>query len=129
MATTEVPLNIRRQLRSLCTRHGLLRGEKPPPDPQPFTPLSPEDAERLIRCFLEGFFGRTAVLQPDKSYVTREDRQVVSIHPSSALYQVALKREAIMFLESVFTTKNYVKKVTAVQEAWVEEAVKRATQW
>ncbi|KAF4819437.1 putative ATP-dependent RNA helicase prh1 [Colletotrichum tropicale] len=113
-------LNIRKQLRSLCLKEGLL-SEAPPPDPQPFTPLAPEQAEALLKCFLRGFVSKTAVLAPDASYVTSQGKHIVAIHPSSVLH--GQKREAIMFLEHVFTQKNYAKKVSVIQANWIVEAL------
>ncbi|KAL2022762.1 hypothetical protein VTK56DRAFT_4578 [Thermocarpiscus australiensis] len=112
-------LNIRKQLRGLCAREGML--EQPPPDPQPFTPTSPERAAVILKCFLKGFALKTAILAPDSSYVTSHGKHVVAIHPSSVLH--GQKKEAIMFLEHVYTQKNYAKKVSAIQAAWIAEAL------
>ncbi|KAK1754919.1 P-loop containing nucleoside triphosphate hydrolase protein [Echria macrotheca] len=112
-------LNIRKQLRALCERHGLLK-EPAPADPQPFVPTSPERAEQIVRCFLRGFALKTALLAPDLSYVTSAGKHVVAIHPSSVLH--GQKKEAIMFLEHVYTQKNYAKKVSVVQAEWVAQA-------
>lgn len=113
-------LNIRRQLRTQCVKTKILR-EAPPVDPQPYVPLSPERAETVLRCFLRGFALKTAMLAPDASYVTVQGKHVVAIHPASVLH--GQKREAIMFLEHVYTNKNYAKKVSAIQAAWVAEAL------
>lgn len=113
-------LNIRKQLRGLCFKEKML-GELPPQDPQPFTPTSPERAEVILQCFLAGFAMKTALLAPDASYVTSLGKHVVAIHPSSVLH--GQKKEAIMFLEHVFTTKNYAKKVSVVQANWIHEAM------
>ncbi|KAI0136673.1 P-loop containing nucleoside triphosphate hydrolase protein [Xylariales sp. AK1849] len=113
-------LNIRNQLRSLCLKEKMLH-EKPPPDPQPFVPMSPERAEALLKCFMKGFVTKCAMLAPDGSYVTTQGKHVVAIHPSSVLH--GQKKEAIMFLEHVFTLKNYAKKVSAVQADWIVEAL------
>jgi ATP-dependent RNA helicase DHR2 len=113
-------LNIRRQLRGICAREKLL-AETPPLDPQPFVPMSPERADALLRCFMRGFATKTALLAPDSSYVTVQGKHVVSVHPSSVLH--GHKKEAIMFLEHVFTQKNYAKKVSAIQADWIVEAM------
>ncbi|EEY18679.1 pre-mRNA-splicing factor ATP-dependent RNA helicase PRP43 [Verticillium alfalfae VaMs.102] len=113
-------MNIRRQLRALCLKENLL-AEAPPPDPQPFVPLAPERAESLLKCFLRGFVSKTAVLAPDASYVTSQGKHVVAIHPASVLH--GQKREAIMFLEHVYTQKNYAKKVSVIQANWIIEAL------
>lgn len=115
-------LNIRRQLRGMCLKEKLL-SEMPAPDPQPFIPLSPEKAEAVIKCFLKGFAMRTAMLAPDGSFVTVHGKHVVAIHPSSVMH--GQKKEAIMFLEHVYTNKNYAKKVSAIQAAWIAEALGR----
>ncbi|CAH0047893.1 unnamed protein product [Clonostachys solani] len=113
-------LNIRRQLRGICLKEGLL-SEAPPQDPQPFVPLAPEQAEMVIKCFLKGFALKTAMLAPDASYITVQGKHVVAIHPASVLH--GQKKEAIMFLEHVYTNKNYAKKVSAIQAAWIAEAL------
>ncbi|XXG93859.1 Salivary acidic proline-rich phosphoprotein 1/2 [Hypoxylon texense] len=118
--TMRQALNIRKQLRGICLREKML-AEAPPPDPQPFVPLSPERAAQLLRCFLRGFGTKCALLAPDSSYVTIQGKHVVAIHPSSALH--GQKRECIMFLEHVFTQRSYVKKVSAIQADWIVEAM------
>jgi ATP-dependent RNA helicase DHR2 len=112
-------LNIRKQLRGLCVRHNMM--EQPPADPQPFMPISPEKAALIIQCFLRGFALKTAILAPDNSYITAHGKHVVAIHPASVLH--GQKKEAIMFLEHVYTQKNYAKKVSAIQATWIADAL------
>ena len=112
-------LNIRKQLRGLCVREKMM--EQPPADPQPFMPTSPEQAAVILQCFLKGFALKTAILAPDSSYVTAHGKHVVAIHPSSVVH--GQKKEAIMFLEHVYTQKNYAKKVSIIQAAWIAEAL------
>ncbi len=112
-------LNIRKQLWGLCVREKMM--EQPPPDPQPFMPTSPELAAVILQCFLKGFALKTAILAPDSSYVTAHGKHVVAIHPSSVVH--GQKKEAIMFLEHVYTQKNYAKKVSIIQAAWIAEAL------
>ncbi|KAM4059340.1 helicase associated (HA2) domain-containing protein [Hirsutella rhossiliensis] len=113
-------LNIRRQLRGMCLKEELIP-EAPPPDPQPFTPMDPERADVILKCFMRGFATKTAMLAPDGSYVTIQGKHVVAIHPASVLH--GQKKEAIMFLEHVFTNKNYAKKVSAICADWIVEAL------
>ncbi|KAI0117327.1 P-loop containing nucleoside triphosphate hydrolase protein [Daldinia grandis] len=113
-------LNIRKQLRGICLKEKLFT-ETPPPDPQPFVPMSPERATLLLKCFMKGFGTKCALLAPDSSYVTIQGKHVVAIHPSSVLH--GQKREAIMFLEHVFTQRSYVKKVSTVQADWIVEVM------
>ncbi|KAL2263404.1 hypothetical protein VTK26DRAFT_6946 [Humicola hyalothermophila] len=119
MRNMKQALNIRKQLRALCVRQGMM--EQPPPDPQPFRPTSPEQAEAILKCFLKGFALKSAILAPDSSYVTSHGKHVVAIHPSSVLH--GQKKEAIMFLEHVYTVKNYAKKVSAIQAVWIAETL------
>lgn len=116
-------MSVRRQLQDNCVKWNML-AEKPPPDPQPFVPISAERAEILLKCFLKAFAMKTASLQPDGSYCTTVGKHVVAIHPSSVLY--GKKVEAIMFLEHVYTQKNYAKKVSAIQMNWIAEALETA---
>jgi ATP-dependent RNA helicase DHR2 len=115
-------MNIRRQLRGLCLKEKLL-SEPLLPDPQPFTPISPERAEVVLRCFLQGYALKTAMLAPDASYVTVYGKHVVAIHPASVLH--GQKKEAVMFLDHVYTNKNYAKRVSAIRATWIEEALQR----
>lgn len=110
----------RKQLRQLAVSHGLI-DSLPPPDPQPFEPATPERAEWLIKSFLRAFADRTATLAPDGTYVTTKGKNVVSIHPQSSLW--GRKVEAIMYLENVFSSRNWAKRVSAVQADWVGEAL------
>lgn len=112
-------ISIRKQLRGLCVRQGMM--EQPAADPQPFRPASPELAGVILRCFLKGFALKTAILVPDGSYVTSHGKHVVATHPASVLH--GQKKEAIMFLEYVYTQKNYAKKVSAIQAVWIAEAL------
>ncbi|KHN98581.1 Helicase-associated domain protein [Metarhizium album ARSEF 1941] len=122
MRNMKQALNIRRQLRGICLKERIL-SESPLPDPQLYTPLSPERAEAVLRCFLRGYALKTAMLAPDASYVTVYGKHVVATHPASVLH--GQKKEAIMFLDHVYTNKNYVKKVSAIRATWIEEALQR----
>lgn len=116
----KMAMNIRKQLRQMCLQAKLL-AEAPPADPQPFEPITPERAEVLLKAFLKAFATKTAVLAPDASYLTTQGRNTISIHPSSVLH--GRKVEAIMFLDHVFTAKNYAKKVSAIQADWIFESL------
>ncbi|KAK4201767.1 P-loop containing nucleoside triphosphate hydrolase protein [Triangularia verruculosa] len=115
-------MNIRKQLRGLCVKQKMM--EQPPADPQPFYPVNPEKAATILKCFLKGFALKTAILAPDNSYVTAHGKHVVAVHPASVLH--GQKKEAIMFLEHVYTQKNYAKKVSAIEAQWIVEAMERS---
>ncbi|PVH88629.1 P-loop containing nucleoside triphosphate hydrolase protein [Cadophora sp. DSE1049] len=116
----KMALQIRQQLRQICRQQKLLSAA-PPTDSEPYEPLSPERVVLLLKTFLTAFAAKTALLAPDGSYVMAVGRNPIAVHPSSVLFGQK-KSEAIMFLEHVFTTKNYAKKVSPVQANWIEEA-------
>ena len=113
-------MQIRKQLRHICHAEKLLL-KLPPPDPQPLTPLTPDDTCRLLKIMLSAFSMNTAILAPDNSYRTTQGKNIIMIHPSSVLY--GRKLEAIMFMEHVFTAKNYAKCVSAIEVPWIMEAL------
>ena len=119
LRTMHQALKIRKQLRHLCKDMCML--DDIPRDPQPFAPATPHRAEVLLKCFLTGFAFKTALLAPDKSYVTVQGRHHVAIHPSSVLR--GEKKEAIMYMEHIVTTKSYVKKVSAIHAQWALDAL------
>lgn len=115
----KMAMAIRRQLRQICFQQKLL-AELPPPDPQPVEEILPERAEVILKTFLKAFATRTAVLGASGYFTTQGHHEIV-IHPSSVLY--GKKVEAIMFLDNVYTAKNYAKKVSAIQANWIVEAL------
>jgi ATP-dependent RNA helicase DHR2 len=115
----KMAMSIRRQLRQICFQQKLL-DELPPPDPQPVEEISSDRAEVLLKTFLKAFATRTAVLSAS-GYLTTQGHHEIVIHPSSVLY--GKKVEAIMFLDNVYTAKNYAKKVSAIQANWIVDAL------
>ena len=77
--------------------------------------------DRILKAFLTGFLGSTALLMPDGTYKTVMGKQTVAIHPSSVLF--GRKVEAIMYNEFVFTQKTYARGVSTVQMNWVSDAL------
>ncbi|CAO3645325.1 unnamed protein product [Cunninghamella blakesleeana] len=75
------------------------------------------DTDQILKCFLTGFFQNTALLQPDGSYKSITGNQTVKIHPGSAMFGKSV--EGIMYNELVFTTKHYVRSVSAIQSVWL----------
>ncbi|ELR08198.1 hypothetical protein GMDG_03009 [Pseudogymnoascus destructans 20631-21] len=121
----ETGMSVRRQLRSACVSAGLVSStdiaELDDAAEGEFIPMSEEAGEELLRCFLKAFVGRTAVLGADGAYRTVRGKHVVVVHPSSVMF--GRKREAVMFLEHVFTNKNYAKKCSGVQADWIAEVL------
>ncbi|KAF9112477.1 putative ATP-dependent RNA helicase dhr2 [Mortierella sp. AM989] len=102
-------MDVRKQLIQFCERSGM--------DPKK---SCGHDLEIALKCFLAGFFQNTALLQPDGTYKSIIGGQTVSVHPSSSLF--GKKREAIMYNELVFTTKHYIRGVSALESAWLSQA-------
>ncbi|CCG82017.1 ATP-dependent RNA helicase DHX8 [Taphrina deformans PYCC 5710] len=75
--------------------------------------------EHILRAFLTGFVSHTAFLSPDGSYRTTTGNSAVSIHPSSVLY--GQKVEAIVYHESIFTTRLWVRGVSRIESQWVRD--------
>ncbi|KAG0056730.1 putative ATP-dependent RNA helicase dhr2 [Gryganskiella cystojenkinii] len=109
-------LDVKKQLIQFCERSC---------SPSSSFPIDPKkscghDYEIVLKCFLAGFFQNTALLQPDSTYKSIVGGLTVSIHPSSTLF--GKKREAIMYNELVFTTKHYIRGVSALESAWLPQA-------
>jgi ATP-dependent RNA helicase DHR2 len=118
----EQAFNVRRQLLQLCVQQKLLTKEAvAEAKDSEFAPLDPERAETLIKCFLRAYASKTATIQTDGRYQMVKGKHIISVHPSSVLH--GKRREAIMFLEHVYTQKNYAKRVTSIQADWIDEAL------
>ncbi|KAG0287617.1 putative ATP-dependent RNA helicase dhr2 [Linnemannia gamsii] len=102
-------LDVRKQLIQFAERSGM--------DPKK---TCGHDLEIVLKCFLAGFFQNTALLQPDGTYKSILGGLTVSVHPSSSLF--GKKREAIMYDELVFTTKHFVRGVSALESNWLSQA-------
>lgn len=137
-------VDIRKQLRQYCTTLAPpeYRKQLYPRDDEVDEHIAPDKAERVLRCFLKGYFANTARLVPDGTYRTvMNTTQTVAVHPQSILFsgfsgntmggretgggelkEQRRKFEAIMYHEWVFTTKPYARCVSAVQLDWVMDA-------
>jgi ATP-dependent RNA helicase DHR2 len=118
----DTAFSVRRQLRQACIQAKLVaKTDVSEADEKEFVPLAPERAEALLKCFLTAFVGKTAMLDKDGMYKTTIGRHTVMVHPSSVMH--GKKKEAIMYLEHVFTNKNYAKKCSGVQMDWIAEVM------
>lgn len=120
-------MDVRRQLRGQCVMQGLLaasagNGNGDGNDGvEDNAPLTPEQADEVLKHFLAGFASNVALLRPDGSYKTVEGNQTVAIHPGSVMF--GRKVEAIVYDELVFTSKCYARGVSAVRVAWWQDVV------
>lgn len=121
-------MDVRRQLRGQCVVQGLLgasavngagNGNGDGAEDNP--PLTPEQADEVLKHFLSGFASNVALLRPDGSYKTVEGNQTVAIHPGSVMF--GRKVEAVVYDELVFTSKCYARGVSAIRVAWWQDVV------
>ena len=74
---------------------------------------------KVQKAICSGFFRNVAKRDPQEGYRTLVDSQVVFVHPSSAIYQ--RQPEWLVYHELVFTTKEYMREVCAVDAKWLVE--------
>lgn len=79
------------------------------------------DVESILKSFLRGFISNTAIGMPDRSYRTVTNGNLISIHPSSLLF--GKKKDAVMYIEFVYTVKGYARNVSAIKLEWLHEVV------
>ena len=101
-------MDIRQQLESFCKELGM--------DPNL---SSGNNYSPVIKSITAGFFKNIAIKQLDGSYKTLGSRELVSIHPSSVLFQT--KQECILFSEWVKTSKSYLRNCSVVEPSWLSE--------
>ncbi|KAK9479490.1 P-loop containing nucleoside triphosphate hydrolase protein [Lipomyces japonicus] len=81
--------------------------------------FAPSDLfDEIVKCFLKGFVGNTALSMPDRTFRTISSGQTINIHPSSCVF--GKKVEAIMYTEYIFTTKAYARMVSPIQLEWLQ---------
>lgn len=74
---------------------------------------------KVQKAICSGFFRNTAKRDPQDGYRTLVDSQIVYVHPSSAIYQ--RQPEWLVYHELVFTTKEYMREVCAIDPKWLVE--------
>lgn len=79
------------------------------------------DVDSILKSFLSGFISNTAIGMPDRSYRTVTNGNLISIHPSSLLF--GKKKDAIMYIEFVYTIKGYARNASAIKLEWLQEVV------
>lgn len=101
-------VQIRNQLNELCVRDSIV-------------PKScGSDFIAIRRALSAGIFLNSAERQPDGSYRTLFQKQMVHIHPSSVLFNQ--KPAFVVFHELVQTSRCYMRDVTVVDPKWLIEA-------
>ena len=78
-----------------------------------------KNTTKVQKAICSGFFRNVAKRDPQDGYRTLVDNQVVYVHPSSAIYQH--QPEWLVYHELVFTTKEYMREVCAIDAKWLVE--------
>ncbi|XP_041096943.1 ATP-dependent RNA helicase DHX33 isoform X2 [Polyodon spathula] len=99
---------VRSQLRETCVKLGMAMES------------SRTDTANIRRCLAHGLFMNAAELQPDGSYCALHTHQLVSIHPSSVLFQG--KPAYVVFNELLHTSKCYMRDLCLVDPDWLHDA-------
>ena len=99
--------DIRKQLLMIMERYGLR------------VQSAQGDTAKIRKSIAAGFFAHTARKNSKEGYRTLIDNHQVYIHPSSSLFNRA--PEWVVYHELVFTTKEYMREVIAVDPKWLLE--------
>ena len=107
MRTLKRAQDIRKQLLAVMDRHRLVVVS---------AGHNNSNTDPIRKAICSAFFANVAKQDPSQqgAYRTLVDNQQVSIHPSSALFHRQDNPEWIVYHESVQTSKEYVRQVTAI---------------
>ncbi|KAK6587652.1 hypothetical protein RS030_81385 [Cryptosporidium xiaoi] len=74
---------------------------------------NPNELELIKKPIAAGFFSQSARMNKGGNYTTIKWRQSVDIHPSSTLFN--LKPLAVVYVELVLTSKEYMRNLTEIK--------------
>ncbi|ORE19483.1 P-loop containing nucleoside triphosphate hydrolase protein [Rhizopus microsporus] len=81
---------------------------------------------KVCKALVSGYFRNAAKKDPQEGYKTLLEGTPVYIHPSSALFnkgpECANIKHRVIYHEIVFTSKEYMREVTAIDPKWLTEA-------
>lgn len=80
---------------------------------------SSSDSNDIRKTITAGFFYHTARLGKGGQYKTVKHQQTVMIHPNSSLFET--QPRWIIYHELVFTTKEYMRQVSEIENSWLLE--------
>lgn len=78
-----------------------------------------KNSVKVQKALCSGYFRAVCKRDPQDGYRTLVDNQIVYIHPSSAVYQK--QPEWLIYHELLFTTKEYMREVCAIDPKWLVE--------
>jgi hypothetical protein len=125
-----VTWQVRTQLVESCTRQGLLAdghaaaeaaaaAEQQQRAAMGLPLVEHETGIRVRRCLTAAFFGNAAQRQPSGEYLALSSREVVAIHPSSALF--TRRAACVLFHELLYTARLYMRDLTQIDAEWLLE--------
>lgn len=107
MRTLKRAQDVRKQLMGIMDRHKL------------DVVSCGKSTTRVQKAICSGFFRNAAKKDPQEGYRTLVDSQIVSIHPSSAIFH--RQPEWVVYHEVVQTTKEYMRECTTIDAKWLVE--------
>jgi pre-mRNA-splicing factor ATP-dependent RNA helicase DHX38/PRP16 len=79
------------------------------------------DWDIVRKCIASSYFVKAGKLRGIGEYVNLRTGIACNLHPSSALFGMGHTPEYVVYHELVFTTKSYMRTVTAVDPVWLAE--------
>mmetsp|Transcript_50693 Transcript_50693/g.82285 ORF Transcript_50693/g.82285 Transcript_50693/m.82285 type:complete len:1345 (-) Transcript_50693:31-4065(-) len=79
------------------------------------------DWDLVRKAICAGYFHNSAKLRGIGEYVNLRSRIPAHLHPTSALYGLGYTPDYIVYHEVMFTVKEYMQTVTAVDAHWLSE--------
>jgi Oligonucleotide/oligosaccharide-binding (OB)-fold len=98
-----------------------------------------EDRERFLKCIAAGLFlqaarriktdegtikgkGRSGQITSSRGrYRTNVGNEIVSVHPTSSMFNRQPAPKSVVYTELVVTKKSYIRGVTQIREEWLNE--------
>eukprot|EP00298_Acanthocystis_sp_HF-20_P016089 c21372_g1_i3.p1 GENE.c21372_g1_i3~~c21372_g1_i3.p1 ORF type:complete len:638 (-),score=290.30 c21372_g1_i3:67-1866(-) len=80
-----------------------------------------QDWDIVRKAICSGYFHNSARLKGIGEYINQFTSMPCNLHPTSALYGAGYTPDYVVYHELVFTTKEYMRCVTAVDPFWLEE--------
>lgn len=126
--------SVRMQLRNLCGRPMELNGLG-----MDTSSSSGSDRERFLKCIAAGLFlqvasriktedeadqsrGRSGFVGSTRGrFLTKVGNDIVSVHPTSFMFNRQPAPKCVVYTELVTTKKSYIRGVTQIREEWLPE--------
>ncbi|KDO23857.1 hypothetical protein SPRG_11288 [Saprolegnia parasitica CBS 223.65] len=75
--------------------------------------------EPLLQCVVAGYFANAAKLHGSATYRTIKDGRIVHVHPTSVHNSFLKSPEWIIYHQSVLTTQEYIREISAINPRWL----------